>query len=319
MRTWHTVWNVFCNHQPNLCQMELSEFKAEFRRRISKAFFGHVPEPFSLLEDESIEAYYAFIMQRSDNNVYEINFAEYIEDLIGQLMPSLKPILEERETPGKKELKQFAQANRILFGSQFYKAIQDPSLPDAEKIEICFFMDKLLDTGTKMYGIDLVENQPAFLRDINSSRVEITSRIQAPSLELPPPYVCSNTWPYSIEELERMSEALFAEHFTVGREAFLRAFEGECNMSGGPCEWKGKTTSLMFLFGLLVGNLEERRAEYLTFISERFVFSGNRKSGIKNLREALRQASATLDMRPQELQGESAKIHAAHSKAFPRK
>lgn len=295
--------------------METEYIKSELIEQIKKAFFGEIPEPFSFLNDDALMAYCQFFIKHKDANVYTLNYAEFIEELLGVLMPSLKYTLENREQPSEEDMARFRKMNRIFYGVQFYKVMEDQGQSLDTKADLCHFMHKFLDIGTKMYGIDMVENQASFLEDILAAQNNILIHREAPQLELPVSETRS-IGNHNTKQLSDLSSELFKAEIIAGKDSFVRVYDSGWSVADGLCNWNGKITSLMFLLTLLDDNIEERKNIYLHLVEERFIFKDGKKRDLKNLRVALNQVEKAERLNENDLEGEQSLIYRLYKKTF---
>jgi len=296
--------------------MSIEEFKKEFIQRVQKAFFGDIPEPYAWLDDATLDAYYHLLNRYSNVSVYTINYAEFIEELLNALAPSLREKLSTKSELSEEEIVRFKKVNRMFYGSQFYKAMQDNSSTVQEKSDVCYMTYKIIDTGTKMYGIELVENQDVFLNNVVKASHEIQNALVHEQAKALPTFEPNGLWRGSLKELNDLSITLHEQGFTENGQSFRQVFGKSWQGSMGLTVWKRNITSLMFLFLLVDNDLEDRLSMYLPFLSDRFEFKGGKCIQPKNLREALRGVKDFVDVNPTKLKGEHLIIQNIYSKVF---
>jgi len=294
----------------------VDEQKDWWSNELERTFFGNVPIQYAWFTHEHIErVHYAFLKQRG-KSVYTVNYVTLIQDIGEGLVPSIKKL---KDTFSGIEIKQYQYENKVLFTSLYLKAIQDMDNGTIQsKIDLGHFLRNFIQTATEIYGVEVLENQQAFMTLIDRHEKEQFQKLdefnQLIALIMKPEEDnLYPTWPHSQEQLSAVSEKLFEHSFTSKPEEFMEAFSK--NLQKTSCNWKKNKTAFLFLAGLIYNEHVQLPEAFLISIAERITFKKGRTT-TEILKKQFEQIRSKLSAPDNELTKQLLEIKSIHRQVF---
>ena len=293
----------------------------DFKDELSKIFIGEIPDQFKDLSTISIQDIEEVFKKQQVDNVKRLNYAQLIEDILF-LIKSKAPKPAQSFTEDNLLIHQYL--NRIGLKTIYYKLIQNNAIGCHEKFTVAYFYRNLLQTATSIYGIEMLQGQESFIKELRSDETEYENRIlefnelmaaidsnadHEATLEL------SEYWTYSLEQLNKLSELLYKSEFIDNAANFQQSF---CNVSQSSCKWTKSQRSFMFLINLLSAETDTYKVKLkCEFLVRAFIFKDDEFKTAKTLQQTLRNIKPIIQYEPQFLMGDYKRLYDIYRLILP--
>jgi hypothetical protein len=288
----------------------------DFQEAITKIFFGTIPEPLKYIPSNAGAIIAESIKKQGVQHAQDLNYAQFIADggylfagAIAKEGKEVKPLSPD-------ELLHHQYVNRIAMKHLYYITVQDKDESVFIKAESAFFYRNFIETATKIYGIDIIQGQDEFIKELIEDEREFQRQIDEINellkkiLEPPATTDVSGFWPDSQERLIQLSDKLFEMRFIADAASFVQTFSKE---SASTCKWLKTIASFMYLIHLLFKEKENDKLMVICdFLSDRVTFKkGNHKTG-RLLRQTLRNIENTTALDRRFLSGDYGRLYDIH-------
>lgn len=294
---------------------QITGMKEGLKDTLNTLFIGNIPEPFQNFPI-TFEDVFILIEKQEARNASELNYAQLIEDFSHLFKCKMDKDNFLRQPVGIKDIFDHQYINRKGLRSQYYKIIQDKSIHVLYKRELSCFCKNLFLTGSKIYGIDLLQDQASFVQELIDDEQKYTLLVDEYETllraidETEENHPLSSTviyWPHSIDQLNELSNKLYEAKFIDNPATFLQSFSNDIQLS--KCNWFKSQRLLMYLISLFVEEYDNYKLmELCDFISDKFIFKGS-ISNSRTLRETLRNIEHKKQSALKFLSGDYAKLY----------